>query len=189
MKTTRSILILMAVMSLMACELREKKQNKDTQPYSNTQYPGQIHTITLYVNTRDIIKTDSVEKNGIVVKPGLRKYADFRQPYYITNEEFTTEVRKGDIVIWNGVSTTDTLDVVNITQINHQGGASFFGKNVLKGNQDEPEAVVGFITKGPEMEDGTLLDTEKYIIKFTVFNNGKKRNGTFSIDPVLKGHQ
>lgn len=178
----------MAVMSLMACELREKKQNKDTQPYSNTQYPGQIHTITLYVNTTDIVKTDSVEKNGIVVKPGLRKYADFRQPYYITNEEFTIDVRKGDIVIWNGVSTTDTLDVVNITQINHQGGASLFGKNVLKGNQDEPEAVVGFITKGPEIENDILLDTEKYVLHFTVKRNGESRIHKDKIDPKIQVH-
>ena len=189
MKTTQPLLILMAIMSLMACESQGKKLNKDTQSYSNTQYPGQIHTITLYVNTTDIVKTESIKKNGKVTNPGLRKYADFRQPYYITNEDFTTTVKKGDIVIWNGISTTDTLDVVNITSINHHGGASFFGRNVLKGNQDVPEAVVGFITKGPEMEDDKLLDTEEYVLYFTVFNKGKKRNGLFHIDPVIKGHQ
>jgi len=184
MKTTNRILILMAVLSLMACKDKELPQK--INPESQVEIDG-VHVITLYVNTTDIKKTDSIEKDGIVVRPGLRKYANFGQASDISNEDYTINVKKGDVVIWRGVSITDSLlDVVNINSINHQGGTSLFGKNVLKGNEDVPEVVVGIVTKGPEMDNDTLLDSEKYLLKFTVFNNGIKRNGTFNIDPKLQ---
>jgi len=177
MKTTHSLLILMAVMSLMTCKRipSEEPNGKALSELPITIYSSNVHVVTLYVNTTDI------------KKPNIADYADFNQNETIPNEEYTTHVKKGDIVIWNGVSTTNVLDTVNITQINHQGGARYFGKNVLNGNKDVPEVVVGFVTKFPEMENDTYPG-EKYILKFTVSNNGKKRNGTFQIDPVIKGH-
>lgn len=137
----------------------------------NQKYSGNIHEITLYVNTSEITQTTTEE------------YSDFRQPYYVTNEDYTTYVSKGDIIIWRGVSITDTLDTVNITRIQHHAGKKLLGKNVLKGNDGDPEMVVGMI--GKDISDQVALDHEKYIIHFTVYNNGVKRNGNFKIDPKL----
>ncbi|MBT8182941.1 MAG: hypothetical protein KJO53_15280 [Eudoraea sp.] len=176
MKTTYRILILLVVLSFTAC--KEKSVPELTGPeLPVTIYSNQIHVITLYVNTTDILK------------PNIGDYANFRQPSNISNEDYTTYVRKGDIVIWKGVSTTDSSDVVNITSINHHRGAKFFGKNMLKGNDGDPEVVVGVVAKDSEMVDGTLAREEKYTLKFTVMNNGTKRNGTFQIDPVLKAYR
>ena len=182
MKTTNRILILMAVLSLMACKDENLAQKTDLK--SQVQIDS-VHVISLYVNTTDIKKTDSIEKDGIMVRPGLRKYANFDQASDISNEDYTINVRKGDVVIWRVVSITDSLDVVNINSINFQGGASLFGKNVLKGNGDVPEVVVGIVTKGPEKDNGTLLNSKKYLLKFTVFNNGIKRDN-YKIDPKLQ---
>ena len=176
MKTTNRILILMAVLSLIACK------NKPVPAIAGPALVGaffqssvpSVHVITLYVNTDDI-DTHNIDEN-----------ADFGQASHIPNKEYTTYVRKGDIIIWTGVSTTNKLDVVNITQINHEGGPSLFGKNVLNGNKDVPEVVVGIITKVPEMDKDSLPDPEKYKLKFTIMNEGKEHNGTLTIDPKLQ---
>lgn len=175
MKTSYRILILLVVLSFTSC--KEKPAPETTSPQLPlTIYSSSIHVITLYVNTTDI------------EKPDVNSYADFGQTG-ITNEDYTTYVRKGDIVIWKGVSTTDSSDVVNITSINHHSGAKFFGKNMLQGNDGDPEVVVGVVAKDSEMVDGTLAREEKYTLKFTVMNNGTKRNGMFQIDPVLKAYR
>ena len=137
------------------------------------RYSGSIHEITLYVNTSEITQGT------------IDKYASFRQPYYITNEEYTTYVEEGDIVIWRGVSLTDTLDIVNIVRIQHEAGRKLLGKNVIQGNGGEPEMVVGLVRDAPEGEVMGPKE-EKYKIMFDVYNNGVKRNGTFQIDPKLK---
>ena len=137
----------------------------------NQNYSGNIHEITLYVNTSEITQTTTEE------------YADFRQPYYVPNKDYTTYVSKGDIIIWRGVSVTDTLDTVNITRIQHHKGKELLGKNVLHGNDGSPEMVVGLIGKDKSVDND--LDHEKYILHLTVFNNGVKRNGNFKIDPKL----
>lgn len=175
MKTINRFLILALVLSFMGCKEKAVEKIADRN-LPVTIYSNSIHVITLYVNTTDI------------EKPDIDSYADFGQTG-ISNEDYTTYVRKGDIVIWQGVSSTDPLDTVNITSINHHSGAKFFGKNMLKGNGGNPEVVVGVIGKESEMIDGTLFKQEKYTLKFTVYNNGAKRNGTFQIDPVLKAYR
>lgn len=138
----------------------------------DSRFSGKIHEIVLYVNTSEITQTNIEEK------------ANFGQPYYITNEDYTTEVSKGDIIIWRGVSVTDTLDVVNIIRIRHEKGKKLLGKNVLQGNDGDPEMVVGMIGNDQAGDDNEL-EYEKYTLHFTVYNNGTKRNGDFKIDPKI----
>ena len=55
-----------------------------------------------------------------------------------------------------------------------------FNKNVLNGNGGDPEIVAATVVKG------NVGDAIKYKIKFTVYNNGVKRPGTFQIDPKVR---
>lgn len=127
------------------------------------------HTITLNVNTAEITNQNSGEQ------------CNFGQAEGITNEDFTIEAQVGDIVVWKGLSTNaPETDVVHITAINHEGGVNIFDKNVLRGNGQDPEVVIGMIVQGAPG------DVEKYKVSFKVYNNGEKRNGTFHIDPKIR---
>lgn len=143
--------------------------------FSISLYGQETHWITLNVDTGNIVKRD------------VNDYCNFGQEDGTSNEDYTIEVNIGDTIIWQGVSSVapDT-DIVNITSINHQGGTNIFGVNILKGNNESPEQVIGEVlntTVGGNKKD------YKYVIKFTVFNNGNKRNGTFQIDPKIKVNQ
>lgn len=136
--------------------------------FSNAQAP-ETHIITLYVNTTDI------------VKPNVNDFANFGQAEDISNENFTINVRKGDIIIWKGVSSSDpATDLVSISAINHEGGVNVFGQNVLRGNGEMPELVIGTVI------NGNPGDEEKYKLSFNVYVNGTKKNGTFHIDPKIQ---
>lgn len=159
--------------------------NSDPQSKSDAQkqvavqrpdpgFSGTVHEVTLFVNTTDISPST------------VNDYADFRQPYYISNEDYTTYVHSGDIVVWKGVSTTDTLDVVSIERIQHESGRFYLGKNVLHGNNGYPELVVGIIKHDTILENIGSPKEEKYKIFFKVFNKGVKKPGTFKIDPKLE---
>jgi len=175
MKTAKPLLIFMAIMSLMACKEKSEREITDTD-LPITIYSSNVHVITLYVNTVQIENND------------INEHATFRQPDTILNKDYTTHVRKGDIVVWKGESTSNPLDIVNITSINHQGGPKLFGKNLLQGNKGDNEVVVGVITEGPEMKDGTLLDTEKYDLHVTVKKNEEPRIYSDKIDPKIQVH-
>lgn len=173
MKPTHRLLILIVIASLFACNTKTTQESTGSQ-LPVTIYSNQVHVITLYVNTTDI-------KN-----PNLGDYADFGQASKISNEDYTTHVRKGDIVVWKGVSTSDSLDVVNITSINHHGGPELFSKSLLRGNGGDNEVVVGVITKGPEMKEGTLSDKEKYVLHFKVKKHDEPQIQAYKIDPYIK---
>ena len=126
------------------------------------------HTIILNVDT------------GKIVKPNIDPFCNFGQPANISNRDYAIKVDIGDIIIWEGVSSSaPSTDIVNITSINHEGGVNVFGRNVLRGNGDSPEIVIGRVLHGAPG------DEDKYSISFTVYNNKDKRNGSFRIDPKL----
>jgi len=152
-KNTYSVL-LTAVLAILLCSAAVAQE---------------VHTITLSVNTAEIESTNTSTT------------CSFGQARDITNENFTLNVKVGDIIIWKGVSSNapDT-DVVNITAINHEGGANVFNKNILRGNNQVPEVVTGVVVQGAP---GSV---EKYNISFKVLNNGSKRRGTFHIDPKIQ---
>ena len=157
MKITKRILFLITIV-LISC--------------SNKFYGQEIHIITLNVDTEKIEKDD------------VNKYCDFGQEEDISNEDYTITVNLGDIIIWQGVSSNaDETDIVNINSINHHGGTNIFGVNVLNGNGEFPEQVVGKALYKTTV--GNKKDY-KYIIKFKVYNDGIKRNGTFQIDPKIR---
>ncbi|MGB5499785.1 MAG: hypothetical protein WBM77_12725 [Maribacter sp.] len=161
MKTTNRILILMAVISFMACK-------------------NQMHVVTLYVNT-DNIKQGSIDAN-----------ANFNQPVGIANKDFITNVRKGDMVIWQGMSVSDPEHKVSITSIEPVEGErlfklkSFNGQKVnnnLVGKKGYNEQVAVTIKLKPGNDEAYVK--EKYNLKFTVSNKA----GTFIIDPYIKANQ
>lgn len=133
---------------------------------------GQVtHTITLFVNTAEVTSQNTGAQCNFGQAPG------------IPNEEFTIQVKPGDIIVWKGVSANaPETDIVNITAINHEGGVNVFDKNVLRGNGQTPEVVIGHVVQGAPG------DEEKYSLSFKVTNNGVKRNGTFRIDPKIQIH-
>ena len=121
------------------------------------------HTIRLNVNT------------GMIDNSNVNSACNFGQDPSIANRDFTITVKNGDIVVWVGVS--DSSDGrVEVTAINHEGGARVFGKNKLNGNDG---VVTGVVT------DGRPGDEEKYKISFKVFDSDV-RKGTFHIDPKIK---
>lgn len=94
-------------------------------------------------------------------------------------EDFNINVNPGDIIIWRGVSSTHPeTDTVDVRSINHHGNANVFDRNILNGNGQTPEVVVGVV------EPDTNGLVEKYAIKITVYTNGSKR-GNYRIDPKI----
>jgi hypothetical protein len=162
-------------MSLMACKDNTAPQLRGSELPINI-YSSNVHVITLYVNTAEINNTN------------IDETANFGQVDSISNEDFTTHVRKGDIVVWKGVSVSDPLDIVSISSINHQGGPKLFNKNLLRGNGGDNEVVVGVVAKGPEMVDGILLNEEKYVLHFKVQRNGKPQVQPYKIDPKIRSY-
>ncbi len=135
---------------------------------SMTRVPETI-TITLNVDTRTINPSN------------LEEVCNFGQGEGVSNEDYTVEARLGDIIVWQGVSSTapDT-DEVQIKAINHEGGARVFSKNVLKDTRENPGIVMGVVSEGKDGEE------EKYKVQFRVLNDGEKRGGTFNIDPKIR---
>ena len=134
---------------------------------------GQLHVVTLYVDTAQI------EQNSI------EEHANFDQPKGIANKDFTTYVRKGDLVIWNAVSISDEPVEVNITSIIDEPGAddqnikyvNFFDRITLKPDPDKTKK--GTVDR--TIKKGKPGDVQKYSLYFTV----KGKDGTFAIDPKM----
>lgn len=134
------------------------------------QSPGTI-TITLRVDT------DNVNNKN------LDQTCHFDgQPEGVSNEAFTIEANVGDVIVWQGVSSTSASDVVEITNITHDGsngGKNIFGKDLL------PEGTSRKVTSRITQSSGEA--GYKYKIAFKVTNKGK-RSGTLHIDPVIQAH-
>ncbi len=156
MKTTNSLLILIAVMSLMACS-------------------SQLHVVTLYVNTTQIDQSN------------IAQHASFGQPAGIANEDFITNVRKRDKIIWQGLSTSDTSHKVTISSIKHESGDFLIGQIPAISNRAKKMNYNKFIRKiiaKPTREQA--FAEEKYSLKFEVSN--KIELGPFEIDPKIRSH-
>ena len=158
MKTTKQISMIMAVV-LLSFSIYSCK--KDTPRGLNYQ----IHKITLYVDT------------GSIDQQNLDSTCNFGQPPGVSNKDYLTNVHLGDAIIWEGVSSSSpNTDLVKIKKIKYDNGVKILNKDELEG-----ETIVFGIVK-----NGKIKDEEKYVIKFTVFNKGIKRNGIFKIDPKLQ---
>ncbi len=159
----------MAIMSLTSCR-NDKKQLKSPEDPITVVGDSTVH-IKLHVNTNE-------DKNSF-------EYANFGQKPSISNEKFTTKVKRGDIVIWKGISVGDPSDVVNIVSIKYEASkengksTNFFGKDSLRGNGDINEMVVGAINKGIKG------DTMIYSILINVQKKGEVSPKTIRIDPKM----
>jgi len=126
--------------------------------------------ITLEVNTADI------------ENPNVNDFCNFMgQDPGVSNEDYTIEANLGDIIIWRGVSTSSPDHTVEIRAINHQGnqgGRDIFGSNKLSGENGEVRGTILHRT-----EAGTDY---KYKIQFRVYIDGRKKGGTFNIDPKIR---
>jgi hypothetical protein len=133
---------------------------------SSISYAQDQHVIILEVNTAEI------------KKPDVNVYCRFEgQGPDVAVEDYTIHVKNGDVIRWQGVSTSSENDVVSITSINYHGGKNLLGVNILQGNEG---IVIGTV------QNGAVGDEEKYTVSFKVLNNGIQRNGTFLIDPKIK---
>jgi hypothetical protein len=154
--------LILAVSTLLLCSFTSISPIKQEEP---------VH-VTLHVDTSQITSRNA------------SSFCTFGQEDGVSNEEYTIYVSVGDVVLWEGVSSSapDT-DIVNITSINYQGGKNVFDRNVLQGDGGSPGRVRGtVVAEAPES------NKYKYTIKFTVSNNGTKRGGTFQIDPKIQTH-
>lgn len=139
---------------------------------------GQLHVVTLYVDTANI------EQATIAAN------ANFGQPTGISNEDYTTHVRRRDRIIWDAVSISDPSEVVEITSINHISGDRIFER---KTGIIQPESfswngitqllVATKIKTRPGTQKAYLK--EKYGLEFKVAG----KEGTFLIDPVIKAYR
>ncbi len=156
MKTTYQLLILMVVISLMSCR-------------------GQLHVVTLYVETTQIDQTS------------IAQHASFGQPVGIANEDFITNVRKGDLVIWQGLSTSDTTHMVTIESIKHESGDFLINQKVTNTNRAKKMNYKKFFRKivARPTRDQPYAQ-EKYSLKFKVSN--KPDLDPFKIDPKIRSH-
>lgn len=141
-----------------------------------TSFSQQTHYITLHVNTEQINSQNELEVCYFT--------SESPDGQVITSsgniQDFTTVVNAGDAIVWRGQSSNNPdNDTVNISSINYHGGDNVFDQNVLNGNGGSPEEVEATV------QAGTNGKTEKYAIKFKVFNNGNQNGGTFNIDPKI----
>lgn len=156
MKTTNALLILMAVMSLMACN-------------------SQLHVVTLYVDTTQIDESS------------IAQHVSFGQPAGIANEDFITNVRKGDLVIWQGLSTSNTSHKVTISSIKHESGAFILKEKPAKTKRALKMNYIQLIRKiaaKPTREQPYA--EEKYSLIFKVSN--KPDLDPLAIDPKIRSH-
>jgi hypothetical protein len=130
------------------------------------------HTITLFVDTQAILEDKNTDA-----------HCNFGQAVGISNEDYTIEAAVGDIIVWEGVSTSSPeTDIVNIRGVNHEGGVNIFGTNKLNGDKGSPERVTGTVVQGAPG------DEDKYKISFKVVSivDGRQRNKTYHIDPKIR---
>jgi len=161
MKTTKQFSMIMAVVLLSfiinSC--------KEPIPPSDNGVMLINNTITLIVET------------GKIEKGNLDTTCNFGQVAGVSNEDFTTLVHLDDDITWVGEPSMDSpdADLVEIKLVKHEGGKRILNKKILRGNTK----VVG------KVKNGKKDDVEKYLIEFTVYNNGIKR-GKYKIDPKLQ---
>ncbi|MEM5566637.1 hypothetical protein WNY78_16060 [Psychroserpens sp. AS72] len=143
--------------------------------YSSTLFAQDTYYVTIHVDTDKISSHNELEVCYFTSEAPDGKITKSEGNI----EDFNIEVNSGDLIIWKGVSTSHPeKDIVDVRSINYHGGDNVFGKNILKGNGQTPEVVIG--TVNPD----TKGRVEKYAIKITVFNDGSKR-GNYRIDPKI----
>jgi len=160
MKTTRSLLILIVVMSLMACS-------------------SQLHVVTLYVDTTQIDQTN-IEQYASFGQPAGIANKDF-----ITHVRKGDQIIWDAVSISN---PSDEVKITAINHIS--GERIFerkLRKGQPQSGTKKQGFVKELISGAIEMKPDRLKAyiEEKYGIEFTVAN----KEGPFKIDPVIRSHR
>jgi len=161
MKTTRSLLVLMVVMSLMACG-------------------SQLHVVTLYVDTTQIDST-SIDQHASFGQPVGIANEDFTtivrkgdkiiwRGQSISNPEHIVKI--------TSIEHKDGEKIFKLKPFRIIKGKD--GPVYIKGSN---ELVRGKVTLGPGKEEAYIQGD--YFLKFTVSN----KSDTFIIDPEVQGHK
>ena len=124
-----------------------------------------------------IIITLSVDTENIE-QDNIEKYCHFGQ-HSEKLEEYTTDAKVGDFIIWRGVPTEKKDDIVNIKSIRYEKGTKIFKKKKLRGDGGNPKMVIGRVLKNTETDF-------KYKIRFNVIHKGAKQKVKFFIDPKIR---
>lgn len=123
--------------------------------------------ITLEVDT-DNVTQDNIEET-----------CTFGEPANMSIKDFTYEVQRGDVIIWQGRPAQPGNGLVRITEFRHDGGVELLGKRRIR-DTDNTGVVVGRVV------DGQTGDEEVYFIKFEVRKRGSQDWNEYIIDPKLK---
>ncbi len=132
--------------------------------------------LSLYAQDKMIkleVDTENINADNIA------ETATFGQPAETSNEDYTLEVNKGDIIIWKGSSTPSSGGVVRIKLFKHEYGVELLGEGRIK-EQNGTGVIVG------RVQAGNPGDTEKYTIRFEVKRRGSQTWDSYEIDPKLK---
>jgi len=133
------------------------------------------HTIVLHVNTSSIPASPTTAAL-------IDANCSFGQNKTTTsNEAFNIDVVNNDTVTWYGVSSSNTNDIVYVTEIDYESGQHLFG------NHNLTPASVGVSIVGTVQNAGTEGLIEQYKIKFSVFKHGSAPGPghEYEIDPKL----
>ena len=122
--------------------------------------------ITLEVDTENINK-DNIEET-----------ATFGQPAETRNKDFSVDVKRGDVIIWQGKATPSSGGLVSIKLFKHEDGIELLGTNRIK-DQNDAGVIVG------KVQEGAPGDIEKYTLRFQVKKRGSQNWDTYEIDPKL----
>jgi len=125
--------------------------------------------ITLYVDTQKI-REKTVDLN-----------TNFGQDSRTKNENYVTRPGMGDTIIWQGISSVNVNDEVNITRVEYEGGKNVFHRNPIDG-VGNPETVTAAIANHTDGEE------ELYTIYFSIVKSGEIQEDNYHIDPKIQVH-
>lgn len=158
MKKFNQLLILMVIV-LLSLAINSCSENK-SKPVNRI--------ITLNVDT------DNINRRNI------DSTCNFGQPKGVSNKDFTIEVKIGDTITWEGISSSTGDNTVDITKIKRQKGKNIFDKDSLIGKGKNRKKVIGKALYSTEVNN--KHKDYKYKISFKVNKKGKP----YFIDPKIR---
>ncbi|WP_282124463.1 hypothetical protein [Algibacter mikhailovii] len=130
---------------------------------------AQTNIITLHVNT-DELTNNNVNSEEITYFTAPDSQVDVASP----PEAFTITVEEGSTIIWEGVSSSNDEDTIEIYMIKRERGPRIFSSDEIQGNGNgRAQAVARMQTDG---------EPYKYKILFKVNGTGRM----YKIDPKIK---
>ncbi len=135
----------------------------------------ETHTVTLIVDTANF------DRNNPASSCALRSESPNTGVVESNGdlENFTVTMQEGDLVVWEGISSSNPEDLVHLKKIKYEKGTKIFNKDRLDG---KPQSGKGDIVEGKTISNTKNKEDFKYTMLFKV----DSQNGTFKIDPKIK---